>query len=82
VNVAITFEARLFAFLNPSENSKTSAINSLSGTDIATGLKSYFKLSGNFDRPPYPLPAGFIVTNIPASLFTSIFQFKSSTVGS
>lgn len=81
MKVAITFEARLFAFLNPSENNKTSAMSSLSGADIATGLKSCFRLSGNFDLPPYPLPAGFIVTKMPASLLTSIFLLSSSTVG-
>lgn len=52
--------------MNPSENKRTSAIYSLSGAVIATGLNNYFKLSGNFDLAPYPFPAGFIVTNIPA----------------
>jgi|JI10StandDraft_1071094.scaffolds.fasta_scaffold317459_1 hypothetical protein len=52
MNVAITLDAKLLANLNPSENNNTSAISSLSGTDIATGLKSYFKLSGNLDHPP------------------------------
>ena len=82
MKVAMTFDAKLFAFLKPSENNNTSAMSSLSGTDIATGLNNCFRLSGNFDLPPYPFPAGFIVTKIPASLFTSIFLFSSSTVGS
>jgi hypothetical protein len=43
----------------------------LSGTDIAIGLNNCFKLSGNFDRPPYPFPAGFNVTKIPELKLTS-----------
>ena len=43
----------------------TSAISSLSGLVIATGLNNCFRLSGSFCLPPYPLPAGFIVTKIP-----------------
>lgn len=50
--MVIIFSASTLAFLNPSEYSNTSAINSLSGTDIATGLNNYFKLSGNLDLPP------------------------------
>jgi len=46
------FSANNLAFLNPSEYSRTSAINSLSGTDIATGLNNYLRLSGNLDLPP------------------------------
>ena len=42
------------------------------GTVIATDRNSCFKLSGSLERPPYPLPAGFRVTKIPASWFTSI----------
>lgn len=60
------------AVLKPSENNRTSAISSLSGTDIAIGLKSCFKLSGSFDLPPYPLPAGFKVTKMPELKFTTM----------
>ena len=42
----------------------------MSGADIATGLNNCFKLSGKRDLPPYPLPAGFKVTNIPLFGFT------------
>jgi hypothetical protein len=38
---------------------------------MAIGLNNCFKLSGNFDLPPYPLPAGFNVTNIPELKLTS-----------
>jgi hypothetical protein len=68
--------------LNPSENNKTSEINSISGTLIATGLNNYFKLSGSLDLPPYPFPAGFNVTNIPALLLTSIVLPNNYKVGS
>ncbi len=77
-NIEMTFSASSFALLNPSEYSNTSAINSLSGTLIATGLNNCFKLSGNLDLPPYPFPAGLRVTKIPALQLTSIFFPKSS----
>ena len=56
------FLARTLACLNPSLYSNTSAIISLSGTDIAIGLKRAFRLSGNFDLPPYPLPIDKYIT--------------------
>lgn len=70
VNRQITFCASCLAYLKPYEYNNTSAISSLSGTDIATGLNNCFKLSGNLERPPYPFPAGFNVTNIPLLGFT------------
>ena len=42
------------------------------------GLNNYFKLSGSFERPPYPLPAGFKVTKIPAFLLTLISEPNNS----
>ena len=77
MNILIIFLERIGAVLNPYENKRTSAINSLSGTDIATGLNNCFKLSGNLERPPYPLPAGFNVTKIPLFEFTSIYLLRS-----
>jgi len=65
LNMATNFRPRLRASLKPSEKRITSAISSLSGLDIATGRNSCFRLSGNFCRPPYPFPAGFIVMKIP-----------------
>ena len=59
----------------------TSAIISLFGADIATARKSAFKLSGSFERPPYPLPAGFMVTKIPAFASTSVVVPSSSILG-
>ena len=59
----------------------TSAMSSLSGFDMATARKSAFKLSGNLERPPYPFPAGFIVTNMPALKSTCVTEPSSSTVG-
>ena len=72
MKIATIFLAKILALVNPSENNKVSAINSLSGTDIATGLNNYLRLSGNLDLPPYPFPAGFKVTKIPAFLLTVI----------
>lgn len=71
MKIEITFWDNSFANLNPSEYNNVSAINSLSGTLIATGLNSYFKLSGNLLRPPYPFPAGLRVTKIAEFLLTS-----------
>ena len=51
--------AKSFDCVKPSVTNDTSAINSLSGAPMATGLNNAFRLSGNLDRPPYPLPAGF-----------------------
>jgi len=51
----------------------------MSGADMATGLNSYFRLSGSLDLPPYPFPAGFIVTKMPAFLFTGIVLPRSSS---
>ena len=70
-----------FACLKPSLKSIVSAISSRSGADIATGLKSCFRLSGNLLRPPYPLPAGLSVTKIPAFLFTGMFLPNNSKAG-
>jgi len=47
---------------------------------MATGLNSYFKLSGSLERPPYPFPAGFKVTKIPAFLLTVTTVPKRSRV--
>ncbi len=35
--------------------------------DMATGLNSCLRLSGSFCLPPYPFPAGFMVTKMPES---------------
>jgi hypothetical protein len=37
-------------------------------------------LSGSFERPPYPFPAGFKVTKIPAFLLTETTVPKRSRV--
>ena len=54
---------------------------SLSGKVMATLLNKAFRLSGSLLRPPYPLPAGFMVTKIPALQSTSTVRPMSSTVG-
>lgn len=46
------FYANSLAYLNPSAYMRTSAMSSLSGTLIATGLNNYLRLSGNLDLPP------------------------------
>lgn len=46
---------------------------------MATLLKRALRLSGSLLRPPYPLPAGFRVTNIPACKFISMLRPSSSS---
>ena len=81
LNKDTSLTANFFANLNPSLKSIVSAISSRSGADIEMGLKSCFKLSGNLLLPPYPFPAGFKVTKIPAFLLTLMFLPRSSRVG-
>ena len=72
--IATNFRPRPFPSLNPSAKSKTSAMSSLFGDDIMTGLKSCFRLSGSFCLPPYPFPAGFSVMKIPELASRSIYK--------
>lgn len=78
--ICTNFRPISFAHLNPSHVRIISVMSSLSGFDITTGRNSCFKLSGSFCRPPYPLPAGFNVTNIPASASRETSWFRSFIV--
>lgn len=55
----------------------TSAMSSLSGFPMATGLNSALRLSGSRLRPPYFFPAGFRVTKMPAFKSTSMSRPSS-----